>query len=682
VNFLNPWVAAGLAAVVVPLLVLLYFLKLRRREEPIASTLLWRKAVRDLEVNAPFQRLRRNLLLLLQLLVLLAALFALSRPIIETTLSEEESLVILIDRSGSMNTREADGRTRLEDAKEQAVGLVRTLNRTGGDWLRLAGAQPTTKAMVIAFGQRAAVVSPFTSNTTDLVDLIRGIEPTDGASNLEEALTLAQAYLAQTTVELAPDVSKEGSRVVLFSDGGIADVEQASLRYGVLQAIRVGETADNTGITALRVARNFEQPEQVSVFAEVRNFARAAVTTDVSLYVDDRLVAVRGIELVAGAGGAVDPDAADAGASAEGDAPPTAVVTPVAEGSRVPLRFDLPMETGGVVEVRLSRRDALSADNAARVVVPPPRRLSVLLVSAEGFLLDYVLAGQPLARYRKVTPAEYATLPASELLAEGRSRWDVVVFDQYTPESLPTGNYLFVNAAPPVADIAFSEDAGPASFIWWDETHPILRHVALEYVFVAEARPLVVPDESEVLAEGSRGPLLVRLVRDGRQYLMLGFAIEKTNWWSRPSFPVFFQSVLRYLGAAGAVGAIGGIAPGETLAIPLPPDQDAAVMVHPNGVESRLTANAAGVAHFARTEQVGLYRVEPGLADADRFAVNLLNARESDIAPRIIERVGGRVVEQGESIATAMPEIWRWFVAAALIVLIFEWWVYNRRVAI
>jgi hypothetical protein len=70
------------AAVSVPLLLLLYFLKLKRREQIVSSTLLWKRAVQDLQVNAPFQRLRRNILLLLQLLVLLAILLALAGPIL------------------------------------------------------------------------------------------------------------------------------------------------------------------------------------------------------------------------------------------------------------------------------------------------------------------------------------------------------------------------------------------------------------------------------------------------------------------------------------------------------------------------------------------------------------------------------------------------------------------------
>ncbi|MHC4496131.1 MAG: BatA domain-containing protein, partial [Planctomycetota bacterium] len=81
-EWLTPLTALYAAAVSVPLLLLLYFLKLKRREQIVSSTLLWKRAVQDLQVNAPFQRLRHNILLLLQLLMLLAILFALAGPIL------------------------------------------------------------------------------------------------------------------------------------------------------------------------------------------------------------------------------------------------------------------------------------------------------------------------------------------------------------------------------------------------------------------------------------------------------------------------------------------------------------------------------------------------------------------------------------------------------------------------
>src|SRR5438270_12010941 len=117
-SFINPWTGLIAAGLSISALLVLYFLKLRRREMLVSSTILWKKAVQDLQVNAPFQRLRRNLLLLLQLLILLFLLLALSRPVTHFTPGAGKISVILIDRSASMGARDPDlkGKSRLDEA--------------------------------------------------------------------------------------------------------------------------------------------------------------------------------------------------------------------------------------------------------------------------------------------------------------------------------------------------------------------------------------------------------------------------------------------------------------------------------------------------------------------------------------------------------------------------------------
>ncbi len=676
-TLLNPWVAAGLAAVVVPLLVLLYFLKLRRREQAVPSTLLWKRAVQDLQVNAPFQRLRRNLLLLLQLLVLAAALLALARPVIETEATDEASLILLIDHSASMNTVEADGRTRLEEAREQAVRLVRTLNRTGGGWFSFGAQAARTRAMVIAFADQAAVTAPFTTNTTDLVDQIRAIPPTDARTNLQEALTLAEAYLAQTTVELAPDATKQGSKIILFSDGGIADLAALAMRYSSMELVKIGEATDNVGLTALRVQRNYERPEVVNVFLQVQNFGPTDVTTDVSLYLDGHLKAVENESLAAGSGPPLELDEGE-------EAPPESVSGNVPEGSRLSLSFEFTLDDAGVLEARIARDDALAADNRVYGMVPPPRKLNVLLVTEPAYsvFLANVLAGLPLEQVTTVAPQEYERMADDQLEVDGQSRYDVVIFNKHNTGRLPVGNYLFLASVPEVEGISADDEVEQLATLWWDETHPVLRHVALEYVYIARALQLNLPRQAEVLAEGTRGPLIARYAVDGRQFMLISFAVEQSTWVTKPSFAVFFYNALRYLGAAGVAGGADSFQPGDVLTVQVPPGETAATIVRPDHSGTKVKPNDAGVAYFGATSRVGLYEVKPGVAGRNRFAVNLTDARESDITPRARIKIGGQEIAVGEAITTATPEIWRWFVGGAIVLLLLEWYIYNRRVMI
>src|SRR5579875_65833 len=78
-------------------IIALYFLKLRRRPVQVPSTLLWRRSLEDLHVNSLFQRLRRNLLLFLQLLAVLLAMLALTGPRIKGTSGQGQRYVIAID---------------------------------------------------------------------------------------------------------------------------------------------------------------------------------------------------------------------------------------------------------------------------------------------------------------------------------------------------------------------------------------------------------------------------------------------------------------------------------------------------------------------------------------------------------------------------------------------------------
>ena len=281
-SFLSPIAIAVAAGLTIPPLIALYFLKLKRVIRPVPSTFLWKKSVEDLHVNAPFQRLRSSLLLILQLLALIAAALALGQPMWSTAQTHKSTLVLMIDQSASMGVTEADGRTRLDIAKEQAKAYVENMD-------------DDARAMVIAFCDRATVVSPFDSDRKALERKIDTVEQTQSTSNLGEAMSLAEAYTQNIIIgmEDQPDieltVNAPPATVALFTDGRIEDADTVALKkldVSKMQVYRIGERVDNVGILAMDARRHYERPEILEVAATVRNFGETAVTLDVRQKLD------------------------------------------------------------------------------------------------------------------------------------------------------------------------------------------------------------------------------------------------------------------------------------------------------------------------------------------------------------------------------------------------------------
>src|SRR5437764_8213585 len=121
-SFLTPFALLS-ALIIGPIIVAMYLLKLRREDRRVSSTFLWQRMVRDVEANAPWQKLRRNLLLLLQLLLLLLLALALARPFFLTTGIAGRNLIVVLDRSASMGATDVPP-TRLEAARRQAISLI------------------------------------------------------------------------------------------------------------------------------------------------------------------------------------------------------------------------------------------------------------------------------------------------------------------------------------------------------------------------------------------------------------------------------------------------------------------------------------------------------------------------------------------------------------------------------
>lgn len=675
------------AGVVIPPLVALYFLKLRRREVVISSTLLWRRAVQDLEVNAPFQKLKKNLLLLLQLLALLALLLAAGRPAWEARADPGERVVIVIDRSGSMNAEAGDG-TRFDAAKREALSLLEAVGSSDDG---KAG-----EAMVIAFDGRAQVVQPFTTNLSQAKRAVEALRPTDGSSRLADALRLIRPFTQQANAgrPVTVHVVSDG-RVGGDEPGDTAGAANVSLPNVAVTFVRIGRPddgsaawPDNVAIVAASARRDHERPERVRVFAQVANLGPNPTSCRLTLRVDGRVTAAESVALPAAEPIVVRGDGT--------------VDVPAAPTQSLRFTFDLPGE--GLIQLTHDAAgttgDALPADDSAYLLLAPAKRLRVLLVSPGNDFLRRAIRAAGVDHVDRVEGPAYEALDPAALVRSGPTAgYDVVIFDRHAPSNVPPVSSLYFAAAPPIEGLevrrptpaeaeaeADGDDDRPSATIVldWRREHPVLQHVVMDDVVIAGAGRVVLPPQGVVLATGQRGPILAEVTTDALRHVVASFEIVgeaglRTNWVKQVGFPVFVRNTVQVLGL-GRLRDEAGIAyaPGDAAAVPAPPGLASLTYTGPRELTAPVIDGRAVLPTFPLA---GLYTTEaPVEPPNNRLAVNMTSLRESDLRPAPKLTVGGTAADTRDGGGTVQKELWPWFVVPAIVVLMLEWFVWTRRV--
>lgn len=641
-TLLAPILAGLAAAVAIPTLLLLYFLKLRRQRRDVASTLLWRKAVEDLQVNAPFQRLRSSWLLLVQMLLLLALLGALARPVIDAQAIETGRAVVLIDHSASMSAVDEQGVSRLDRAKRLAKDLIERLevDANGG------------RAMVVRYASRSAVMQTMTGQKGLLREAVDRVEPTDQPTDLMPALRLVEP--------MAEQASHAGTPMTIYvvSDGGSKQVsiaERLDLHGAEIVFVPVdaedGPVLENLAVTAFSARRDPERPQRVSIFAEVSHFGDRVVNATVRFAVDGQVRRTQAVTLQPGT---------DSGPAVEAlsfglELPDTALLGVEVE----------PAETG---------QDALASDNNARLVLTAAQTTTVLLITEKGNrLMRHALEASGVERLMVEGPSFVDDPAAMEA--------DVWIFDRVVPERVPARPSLCFGVIPPVDGLELVErgENEPASTraLDWQRGHPLLRHVSLEDLVIRDAGRLVLPQGARVLATSPSGPLIAEFRAGARRHVVAAFDPLKTNWPVMVGFPVFFDNTLRYLALGGEKMGTLSAKTGETWSVPMR-GLNAEVLVFdgPERIETPVEQESAILPPLRR---VGLYETESELDPSYRqLVVNLLDPAESDLRPVDVTLQESVVQTSGHEI-TVPTEIWSWLAVAALVLLMAEWGLYAWR---
>ncbi len=682
-TWLDP--GAGIVAVAIglPLLVVLYLLKLRRRPVRVSTIMFWPRAVEDVQANVPLKALRPSWLLLLHVLILCALAAALARPIIIGGALPAQRVILLLDASASMGAVDvAGGATRLERAKARGADLVG----------RLSGGGSRHAVCVVAFAGEARAVTGFTASRSVIEDALDSVAQTDQPGDLGAAMKLADAVAAGGE---GSGETSEPPTIILLSDGsfgGSGRLPPSSTRL-VFERIGPGfgsaggddlaaaEVPDNIGIAGFSARRDASDPGVVRVFAELINTRPVGVAAPVSLSVDGEVVQRRVVDVAA--------------------------ATPAGVGRESAI-FELRRPEGGVVIAAIGRDDALMADNSAALVLPAAERPAILLVTPDegavsgdgtragigaAWILEDVLMELRARSLERIGAAEYGRRAEGGLLGGV----DLVVFDRVSPAVLPRVGTLSFGAVPRLPGLVAGESAEGTGVVFWQRSHPVLRNVALDAVLVARSTPMrwdeerdaraaVVNEDVRVryadLMRGRGGALLVLAEEGGGgvRRLVCGFDLADSNWPLQAGFPIFLADSVDFLTLRGDASAGRSFRTGEAVEVRVRPGVEGRVAIKRSGGDELVLRDArqgagAGALSAGLLTRAGVYLVEGASAMDAAVAVNLVDDVESELASPATVEVAGQAVE-GIAGAVGPLEVWWWFVLAAAGLLAVEWGVY------
>jgi Ca-activated chloride channel homolog len=342
-------VPAALAfGIIIPIIVFLYFMRPKRQERVVSSTLLWRQALQDLQASRPWQRLRMTPLLLLQLLAALVVVLVLARPATFFRSAISGDTIIILQASASMQAMDV-APSRFEEAKSEIADLI-------------SGIGPDDTVSLITMARTPQVLIAESQDKGRLDAALQRARVTNQDADLEQALSLATALAA----------GHANAQILVVGDGHVLAPDQVLALPIPVRYLRIGTNAGNAALIAL-AARNVNG--NLMALAQVANYSPQLRAIPVELYADGRLVNVQTIDLAAGASGSV-------------------------QWGPLPA-------TTHFLHARLDTQDPMTVDHDAWAIAGGSMHGRVLLVTNGNSFLEAALRLQTNIDLYETTPAKY-----------------------------------------------------------------------------------------------------------------------------------------------------------------------------------------------------------------------------------------------------------------------------------
>jgi Ca-activated chloride channel homolog len=536
--------ALVLLAGAIPLILFLHSLKPRGLKVATTALFLWERVLRERPLGTRLGwLLRKNLLLILQLLAATALITALADPSLRHFGAISGDMVVVVDLSASMKAKGKSG-SRFDAARREFLSLVNELTSE-------------QKMMVIGAGAQPRLLMPFSADQRRLRDLGRNLAATDAPGRVKEAILFAHAFLKRGS----PD------HVVVISDGAFTGAEEYNRATAHLRFIKVDGGKDNLAIVGFEVRRHPEQPAPAEIMVHVRNYTAKAMRVPLVLTLGERTLMRQEIEIGA-------------------------------DDRRV-LIYPYDGSLTGTLVARLEITDDFSTDNQAYLAVSDAPPVRILYVGPGNPYLSNLF--RFFANVEVTAQARWEQDSAHSL-----DQFEVVIFDRVAPPALKQGNFILINTVAPNVPLEIRGKIQNPRIVLPVAKHPITEGLSLGDLTIHEALRASVKGEGIVLARAQDNPLLFAWEKGKLRVLYLGFDIMASDLPLRVAFPVLLHNALGWLQPQRLEFPGQSAQAGTPFALRLPVTDGALEITLPSGNKENFTV-ASSPLMFAETAQTGLY---------------------------------------------------------------------------
>ena len=606
--------AALAFGIIIPIIFLLYFMRPKRQERVVSSTMLWQQASQDLQASRPWQKLHITALLLLQILAAIVIVLVLARPATFISSPIGGNTIIILQASASMQATDVSP-SRFEAARSEISNLI-------------DGLGPSDQLSLITMAKTPQVLVAFSSDKSQLTSALQRAKVTNQDADLEQALSLATSLAAGHT----------DAQILVIGDGHVLPPDQTLVSAFPVRYLQIGTDAPNAALLAL--ASQTIQGKLVAL-AQIANYSQQQRSIPVELYADGNLVGVQTAILAAGASGALQ----------WGPLPPTT-------------RF---------LHARIITQDAMTIDHDAWAIAGGSMHGRVLLVTKGNSFLEASLRLQPNIDLYETTPAKYTNVGNFDLTV-----FDGFVPSNLPSGALffvnpPTDSNTFGKTG---AEISISHiSAGSDNQNLLNQVDLSSIHVVRKSHQLTPAtwmQPIIVTPETPLLIVGEQDNRRIGVLsfdlHDSDLPLQPTFPIlmyNLVNWFLplpvsgnaqvAPDTPVTIQAW-----------------PGAERITITGPDQQTVTVAPPFPVTAFNNTNKIGIYSVTQITQKQELHGAFAVNLFDPLQSRLTPSARLPISQSTLFDAGNSAVPH------VLREIWPWIAAFLLLVLCSEWWLFSR----